>query len=250
MPNKRVLTSVALSGAAALFLLAGSAHAAISLDRTRVVFDGAQKALSVFTENQNHSQPYLAQSWVTDAQGNKIESPFVALPPLQRIEPGAKSQVKIQATGSLSALPQDRESLFYFNVREIPPKSSKPNTLQLSLQTRLKMFYRPASLALKKGTENDIFKALTLTRDGDHYQLGNPTAYYISAVALSSAENGKPVTGFKPGMAAPSGKVVLAGAAEAGARPVLTVVNDFGGRPQLTFDCHGNRCTVTHIKAG
>ncbi|MBB1200818.1 molecular chaperone [Enterobacteriaceae bacterium 89] len=231
-------------------LLAGPAHAAISLDRTRVVFDGAQKSVSVFIENQNHTQPYLAQSWVADAQGNKIESLFVALPPLQRVEPGAKSQVKIQATGNLASLPQNRESLYYFNVREIPPKSSKPNTLQLSLQTRLKMFYRPPALALKKGSEDDIFKGLTLTREGDHYSLNNPTAYYVTAVSLSSAVNGKPVNGFTPGMAAPTENVALAGAAQAGEHPVVTVVNDFGGRPQLTFDCHGEHCTVANIKAG
>lgn len=82
----------------------------------------------------------------------------MALPPLQRVEPGAKGQVKIQTTGSLAGLPQDRESLFYFNVREIPPKSSKPNTLQLALQTRVKMFYRPETLEIKQGDDNEAQK--------------------------------------------------------------------------------------------
>ncbi len=31
-------------------------------------------------------------------------------------------------------LPQDRETVYYFNLREIPPKSNKPNTLQIALQ--------------------------------------------------------------------------------------------------------------------
>ncbi len=46
-------------------------------------------------------------------------------------------------------LPQDRESLFYFNLREIPPRSDKPNSLQLALQTRIKFFYRPQSLVVE-----------------------------------------------------------------------------------------------------
>ncbi|WP_223346554.1 fimbria/pilus periplasmic chaperone, partial [Escherichia coli] len=40
----------------------------------------------------------------------------------------------------------DRESLFYYNVREIPPKSGKANTLQIALQTRIKLFWRPKAL--------------------------------------------------------------------------------------------------------
>ncbi|MBP0644981.1 fimbria/pilus periplasmic chaperone, partial [Mycobacterium tuberculosis] len=84
----------------------------------------------------------LAQAWIEDPEGNKIESPLTALPPLQRVEPGAKSQIKIQVTGGTIPLAQDKEALYYFNLREIPPKSNKPNTLQIALQTRVKLFYR------------------------------------------------------------------------------------------------------------
>ncbi|MDP4360542.1 fimbria/pilus periplasmic chaperone, partial [Escherichia coli] len=89
---------------------------------------------------------YLAQGWIENAQGEKITEPFTVLPPVQRVEPGAKSQVKIQALPSVASLPQDRESVYYFNLREIPPKSDKPNTLQLALQTRIKLFYRPKAI--------------------------------------------------------------------------------------------------------
>ncbi|WP_153070434.1 fimbria/pilus periplasmic chaperone, partial [Escherichia coli] len=81
-----------------------------------------------------------------DEQGNKIQSPLVVLPPVQRIEPGKPSQIKIQALPAAKQLPQDRETLYYFNLREIPPKSNKPNTLQIALQTRIKLFYRPAAI--------------------------------------------------------------------------------------------------------
>ncbi len=49
-------------------------------------------------------------------------------------------------TSGINALPQDRESLFYLNVREIPPKPDKPNVLQLAMQSRIKLFYRPAAI--------------------------------------------------------------------------------------------------------
>ncbi|MGL6018527.1 MAG: fimbria/pilus periplasmic chaperone, partial [Gibbsiella quercinecans] len=78
-------------------ILAQSAQAAIALDRTRVVFDGSQKTMSLNISNQNKNLPYLAQGWIEDEQGNKIQSPFTVLPPVQRVEPGKPSQVKIQA---------------------------------------------------------------------------------------------------------------------------------------------------------
>ncbi|NDO83186.1 molecular chaperone [Citrobacter sp. NCU1] len=234
-----------------LIMLAQQAHAAIALDRTRVVFEGDKSSMSVSITNQNKSLPYLAQSWVEDSNGNKIESPLTALPPLQRVEPGAKGQVKIQATGNLASLPQDRESLFYFNVREIPPKSDKPNTLQLALQTRVKMFYRPAVLTLSRGDENEAQKKLTLTRQGDGYVLNNPTPYYVTIVGAAASAKGNDVSGFKPMMIAPKGNLTLGGSASAlGAHPVLTFVNDFGGRPLLTFNCSGSSCTVANVKAG
>ncbi len=55
-------------------------------------------------------------------------------------------KVKIQALPDIHTLPSDRESLFYYNVREIPPKTGKANTLQIALQTRIKLFWRPKAL--------------------------------------------------------------------------------------------------------
>lgn len=230
------------------FMATQAAHAAIALDRTRIIFNGAQGAESLSITNQNKTLPYLAQSWVEDATGQKIESPLMALPPLQRLEPGSKSQVKLQANG-VSVLPQDRETLFYFNLREIPPKSNKPNTLQIALQTRVKLFYRPAALAIKSG---DIpQKKLTLTKSGDRYVVHNPTGYFITFVHAAPSEKSESVAGFKVDMVAPEGELTLGGSAAAmGTHPVLTYINDFGGRPKLIFSCSGNSCLVTDTRVG
>jgi P pilus assembly chaperone PapD len=247
--NQKFLKSTL--GLIALTLLAQQANAAIALDRTRVVFDGAKSSMSLSITNQNKALPYLAQSWVEDAKGQKVESPLMALPPLQRVEPGTKGQIKLQATGNQASLPQDRESLFYFNVREIPPKSGKPNTLQLALQTRVKMFYRPTAIAIARGADNEAQKKLTLTRQGDGFVLNNPTPYYVTIVAASASEKGADVSGFKPLMVDPKGTIPLGGSASAlGEHPVLTFVNDFGGRPKLMFNCAGSTCTVNSVKAG
>lgn len=101
-----------------------SSQAAIALDRTRVVFDGGLQSVSLSVSNQNKQLPYLAQGWLEDEQGNKIQSPLTVLPPVQRIEPGKPSQVKIQALPAAKQLPRDRETLYYFNLREIRRKAT------------------------------------------------------------------------------------------------------------------------------
>ncbi len=223
-------------------------QAAVALDRTRVVFNGGEKSTSLSISNENKQLPYLAQGWVEDAQGNKITTPLTVLPPLQRLEPGAKSQIKVQALPAANLLAQDRETLFYFNLREIPPKSEKPNTLQLALQTRIKLFYRPKALSNTEGAA-PWQEQLTLTKLGDKYQVNNPTPYYITLVDASSTPGGAGAKGFEPLMVAPKGKETLnLGASALGNAPVLTYVNDYGGRPQLQFNCSGGECKAKPVK--
>lgn len=242
VPYLKSLLAVALLSLTAL----QAAEAAVALDRTRVIFEGNQKSMSVNVRNDNTQLPYLAQAWVEDADGHKIQSPLMALPPLQRLEPGAKSLEKIQlAPGAEAKLPQDRESLFYFNLREIPPKSQKANVLQLALQTRVKLFYRPAALVQKGATsETPWQEQLTLTRQGDRYQVTNPTPYYVTLVADGNVD-------MKPVMVAPKSSSDLGvRAAALGSQPKLAYINDWGGRPVLTFSCSGAFCKVAENKAG
>lgn len=226
------------------------AQAALALDRTRVVLNGAEKSISLGVTNQNKTLPYLAQAWVEDVNGKKISDPLVALPPVQRIEPGAKSQVKVQATAGLNLLVQDRESLYYFNLREIPPKSKEQNTLQIALQTRIKVFYRPASLEVDQNSQ-PWQEQVTLTREGDHYVVHNPTAYFVTIAAAAPSVTAEPVKDFEAVMIAPKGSEPMkASVAGLGSNPVLTYVNDYGGRPKLIFGCSGNSCSVKSTKAG
>ena len=56
-----------------------SAHAALALDRTRVVLNGGEKSVSLGVANQNRELPFLAQAWIEDAQGKKITDPLTHL---------------------------------------------------------------------------------------------------------------------------------------------------------------------------
>lgn len=234
-----------------LLALAGivqQSHAAIALDRTRVIFDGGKPTMSITISNQNKSLPYLAQAWVEDKDGKKIDYPITALPPLQRVEPGAKGQIKIQISGNAGSFPQDKESLMYFNVREIPPRSTKPNTLQIALQTRVKMFYRPHNLAIENEGDDACQKKLTITREGKNLRINNPTPYYVTIASATSTEKGDAISGFKPFMIEPRGSSVMPGNTGAlGAHPVITYINDYGGRPKMLFNCSGDTCSVSQI---
>lgn len=252
MMMKRFLVMSLLAGATVATLVP-SAQAAISLDRTRVVFPGNEKSVSLTVRNQNPELPYLAQGWLEDAHGTKLEgnSAFTVLPPVQRVEPKGQTQVKIQETPGANMLPQDRESLFFFNLREIPPKSDKSNVLQIALQTRIKMFYRPAALAeaAAKQQAAPYQEQLTLSKKGDQYTVNNPTPYFVTLIGASAKKEGDVVKGFEPVMVPPKGSVKLGGSAAAlGATPVLVYVNDYGGQPALTFKCSGSSCQVDESK--
>lgn len=226
--------------------LSQSAGAAVGLDRTRVIFDGGKDATSVSITNNNTQLPYLAQGWIEDEAGKKITSPLIVLPPVQRLEPGKQSQVKVQALPAAKSLPQDRETVYYFNLREIPPRSDKSNTLQIALQTRIKLFYRPQAITpSQQDLSNPWQQKLTLTREGDQYRVNNPTPYYVTLVDARSSKDGKTAPGFAPLMIPPKDALTLGPTASAlGTTPYLAYVNDYGGRPLLAFTCNGNTCQV------
>lgn len=241
-----LLAAVAVLGVAAI----NSASAAVSLDRTRVIFNGQDSSMSLKISNDNKQLPYLAQSWIEDANGKKISSPFTVLPPVQRLEPSAKSQLKIQTTAGVSSLPKDRESLFYFNLREIPPRSTKANTLQIALQTKIKMFFRPEAIALDKtqAARGDWIEKVTLKRTGNKYVVNNPTPYYLTIVSGAASKTSEPVK-LQPLMVAPKSSSELDSlASDLGNNPVLNYINDYGGKPKIQFSCSGDTCQAKLIK--
>ena len=218
-----------------------TAHASVTPDRTRLVFNESDKSISVTLRNNTEKLPYLAQSWLEDEKGNKITSPLAVLPPVQRIDAMMNGQVKIQALPDIHTLPSDRESLFYFNVREIPPKSNKANTLQIALQTRIKLFWRPKALE-NVSMKNPWQYKVTLTRNGQEFTVNNPTPYYVIFSNASTQKNGNPAAGFSPIVMSPKTSAPLN--VKMGSVPVLTYVNDYGARMPLFFTCNGNSCQV------
>ena len=140
--------------------------------------------------------------------------------------------IRIQRLEDYLELPQDRESLFYFNVREIPPQSNAENLLQIALQTKLKLFYRPKSIS-----NHDLvrpFREVKVSVKDSKIILNNPTPYYLALVALTGndtqididSENIAPFSQKELGIKTKSLNKVSA-----------VFIDDFGGKPNVNFNC-------------
>ncbi|SNY69813.1 molecular chaperone [Enterobacter sp. CC120223-11] len=227
-----------MMAAVSLLSFSITADAAIALDRTRVIYTGNANSMSLTLSNDNAHNPYLAQSWLEDERGNKNNLPLVVTPALQRIEPSHRSMIRINPVSAAIGLPQDRESVFWLNVKEIPPKSERSNVMQIALQTRIKMFYRPTAIIPPKFSRWD--DQLILTRTNKGYTVDNPTPYFMTIIAIRGADKDAGAKGFQSTMIAPKSSGHID--SEHFKEPHLTTINDFGGKPTLAFHCTGEIC--------
>ena len=65
-------------GIVCLLSLGSVAHATVSPDRTRIIFNASAKSVSVKLTNQSKTDPYLAQSWIEDKTGKKTRGMWIA----------------------------------------------------------------------------------------------------------------------------------------------------------------------------
>lgn len=68
--------------AVACLSIVQTVQAAISLDRTRAIFNGNEKNMTLNISNDNKQLPYLAQAWIENDKHEKIlTGPIIATPP-------------------------------------------------------------------------------------------------------------------------------------------------------------------------
>lgn len=175
-----------------LMSIATSVHSSIVITGTRVIYPAEEKEVSV-KMNNNGSSPVLAQSWIDDGDAKSIpetaKAPFILTPPINRVNAGKGQTLRIRYSGE--ALPQDKESLFYLNVLEVPPKvqgAESKNMLQMAFRTRLKLFFRPKSLTKEAATEAPM--KVIWNRSGNQVTARNPTPFHINVAFLSSDNKG------------------------------------------------------------
>ncbi|HBC9289536.1 TPA: fimbria/pilus periplasmic chaperone [Escherichia coli] len=237
------------TGMICLLVISCFAQATVSPDRTRIIFNASSKSATIRLTNQSKTEPYLAQSWIEDASGKKTRDYISTLPPIERIEADEQVQIRLMALASLNNLPQDRETLFYYNVREIPPRAKEQNVMQIAMQSRLKLFWRPKSIELKEGQMVPLQK-VTVTRTATGLTLNNPTPYHITVGYIGT--NGKTLM---PG----ADSIMVAPFASATqqlnnlpATFLLGFVGDYGGLEMFKVECNSvqSLCQSTSARKG
>lgn len=191
MSSKRIIVSLFLA------LLSNSVYAGMTISGTRVIFPGSEREQVVRTNNQGN-QPELVQVWVDDGSTsndvNKMKVPFLVTPPVYRVEPGKGQSIRLIYNGM--SLPQDKESVFWFNMLEIPPveKGEKnSDQLELAFRTRIKIFYRPKILESSSAFQIDKLKWSIIDggKSGSGIKIDNPTPYYFSFDSASIKSGSK-----------------------------------------------------------
>ncbi|MFJ3458564.1 fimbria/pilus periplasmic chaperone [Scandinavium goeteborgense] len=175
-----------------------SALSSMTISGTRIIFPGNEKEVSIRTNNKG-STPPLVQVWVddgsTNADMNTMKIPFLVTPPVYRVEPGKGQMVRLIYNGM--PLPQDKESIYWFNMLEIPPvdksQINTPNKLELAFRTRIKIFYRPQTLKSSGAMQMDKLQWTLIddAKKGRGVKVINPTPYYISFDGGSFKSGGK-----------------------------------------------------------
>ena len=217
----------------------GSAQASVVITGTRVIFPGDSREVTVRLMNDGDA-PALVQAWIDTGNEKeapeKISVPFVLTPAMFRLEAGKGQSLRLIQTQE--SLPAGRESLFWLNVLEIPPKpnateSEGKNLLQFAIRSRLKLFYRPAKLS-GDPTKAPGLVTWKIVADGQGYALEahNSTPYHITFIRLSVDVGGKPYTA-DTGMVDPFGtlRLALKGLTQApatGTPVAYDIVNDYG----------------------
>jgi P pilus assembly chaperone PapD len=207
---------------AALICTSQYAAAGVIVGGTRVIYNAAQKETSIAVRNPEKTVPYLIQSWVENASPTDTsKAPFIITPPLFRLDAGQENTLRIVRTGG--QLPEDRESLYWLNIKSIPSSSkADSNQLQISVKTRIKLIYRPASLV---ANAPEAYKQISFARQGNQLQVINPTAYQI---AFFSVKVGG-VEIKEPGSITPFGTLNMPLPAGASGQVSWQTINDFGG---------------------
>ncbi len=133
-----------------VLLTAWGSRADIGVEHTRILHSD-QEAMMVRVWNRG-DRDSLIQSWIDD--GNRFEAlervkvPYVVTSPLLRLGQGRNRDLVIKAL-STAQLPQDRESVFWLNILDVPARevgASEGLGLDYAVNWRVKLFHRPSGL--------------------------------------------------------------------------------------------------------
>ena len=163
----------------ALLICSNLSHAAVTLGGTRLIFSAPNKEASILAKN-NAEQDIMIQSWIDpDDSATNSDIPFAITPSLSRL--GANKQQLLRIFYQGKGANEQKETVYWLSVQEIPPKPEKENILQIAVRQKIKVFYRPAGLP---GSAVDAPKALQWQITPKGLQVTNPSAFHVSIAKI------------------------------------------------------------------
>lgn len=167
------------------------AFAGVTIDGTRIIFPSNAKSINVQLRN-GFNAPALVQTWIDHGNAMELpaadEIPFILNPSLTRVEAKKGQIIRIIPTQT-ETLPQDRESLYWFNILDIPPENQSlknVDKLKFNVRTRIKLFYRPVNLNIQplQAYQRIQFKSINTQQ----LEINNPTPYFITLIQLQNSD--------------------------------------------------------------
>ncbi|AFK61990.1 putative fimbrial chaperone protein [Advenella kashmirensis WT001] len=232
-----------LAGIRVFFLMVpllwmAQSNASVVITGTRVIYPLSSTSVTVRLLNDG-SQPSLVQAWADDGAGNttpnESKAPFLVTPPVFRMEPQAGQTLRLALTDA--GLPKDRESVFWLNVLDIPPKPSENtgNYLQMAVRTRIKIFARPEDLGQTVSEAAGKLKWTTSSRG--ELVIHNPGPYYFSLNGISTspktATTPTQISAMVPPFSSTNLRIRVSLLADA--MLDITYINDYGGTTRTTI---------------
>lgn len=216
---------------AVLMLSSFSLHAGIQVDATRVIYKNTDKSASLPIHN-DAAEAYMVQTWLDTGDRNQVPKnlPIVVVPPILKLDASKTAILRFIYSGN--GFPQDKETLLWINVQEIPPTPKHENVLQIAVRTRIKLFYRPVTL---KTTLEEQVQKLRWQREGSRLQVINDGPLHITFGALHLTNGAGNTVDVDANMVNPGDRLSISIPAGVSVSNKLSFsyINDFGGRTEV-----------------
>ena len=224
----------------ALALGAAGVQASVVINGTRVVYPADEREVTIKLTNDG-GFPALVQAWLdtgdptTLPQDSKV--PFSLSPPLFRLD--SKKGQSLRLVYTQEPMATDKESLFWLNVLEVPPRGSAAsgdsNALQIAFRSRIKVFFRPAGLPgnAREAPAQITWKLVPGNKGAYALQATNPSAYHVTFTEMTATSGTAKWTNVKGGMVDPgaSAEFDVGNAAPPANGPIevdYTFIDDYG----------------------
>lgn len=217
--------------ASLLFLVSLQASAGIQVDETRVIYNGNEKSAALSIHNDT-DETWMVQTWLDTGDASKTPNnlPMQVVPPILKLAGNKDAILRFIYSGS--GLPTDRESVYWINVQEIPPSAKQENVLQIAVRTRVKLFYRPASINTTLLKEA---QALRWSKQGNTLHVTNNGPLHVTFGVVTLKGNGNKTWKVDADMIKPNGtlNIPLPAGASAATSLSFTFINDYGGHTDV-----------------